>query len=478
MQGDLIAAVLDYEYRFQSQALSGQCGAFLQGMLLTADIPENEAYNRLDFLLKSAQEAKIASHKAALVCQVMTGVAQHQGFSGEFEEIKWEMLISKTLQALPSLASLQARLRDLVLERVGTGLQSALDKAQNTDFGLEIGEVLIQKWELLGEKTRNQLSPSAVRFLAGEIVSNSAEVTAEIATSEERNSLLSVYLYLRLLVLGKSAQFASYSACLQAAKGLFSTPQFDHLSIYLPKVPVTPIIPASEQFRMIYARIRSDVGQGKFAEIEEITRDLKQCAATEEGREAIWRGVVELVKAEDGSKKAVLAWKLLVSGLKGLEMCSEQQWAELSSSHISRPVERPNTGKRWRKVVAVEPREEAKGQSVLSEESKAIPEKTENVAKPSKRKRNHHKEGKAADSVPSQALKQPMEGTSQAPLPSEDNTQALTSLTEASKATLTTAIYAGPFNSDLNPWDLPDKPTPKQPKPRKSEPKQSSGPSA
>ena len=447
MQAALLAAVVDYDYRFPSPMLSAACGSFLQGMLLTADIPENEAYARLDFLSKAAQEAKIASHKAALVCQVMTAIAQNQCFPAEFEEIKWGMLVTRTLQALPSLTSLQARLSDLVQDRVGAGLQSALDRAPHADSGLEIGKVLIQKWELLGEKARNQLSPMAVRFLAGQTVSDSAQVTAEIANSEGRNSLLGAYLYLRLFALGKGAQLVGFSACLQAAKSLLSTTQLDHLSTYLPKAPTAPTVSASEQFRQIYARIRSDVDQGKSIQMERITTDLRQCAATETGKEAIWRGVVELVNAGDGSQKAALAWKWLVSGMKSLEMCSEQQWAELNAPLIRQPVEKPSTG-RWRKVIPAERKEEAKAPSMHSEESKAVPVEVPSAATPAKRKRNKPKGPKLADSVPSE----------QPSLPSKDTTQALTPLTEASTATLTTAIYDGPFNSALNPWDLPDKP--------------------
>ena len=442
MQGEMLAAVVDGEYAPIVGKLGSGCGVFLQGMVFARDIAEEKACDQLELLAKAAFEARISPQKAALACKVVTSIAQNQCFPGILEETQWGKLVIRAVQALPDLGTLEDKLRGVVLERLGTGLKSVLERVRIEGVRLELAAKLREKWIFLGENTKNRLSSRAIRFLLGEIVTESVKITTEISLIAENAALLGVFLYLRLFDMAKSAQIAEYPACLQASNQLFSPLQLENLFTYLPAQASTPSPTPCDLFRSLYAQIRSEMDQGARIPADKIAAEMRKWAVSEGEKQEIWRVARDMIDAS--GKGAGSTWKLLLSSMKTGGFGGGKQWNEVNNAVNRKYADKPESGKRWRKVTPAEakalpqPEEEIKAQSEAT--STAVPlqithKNRETQAKPS---------AETATSAVPEAYLEPS-----------------TVPNEATNGDKIATVYSGPYDSSLNPWDLPDKPLPR-----------------
>lgn len=450
MQGEMLAAVVDCEYAPIGGKLGTACGSFLQGMVFVREIAEEKAGDQLDLLSKAGFEARIAAHKAVLACKAVTTIAQNQCFPGILEELQWGKLVIRAIQALPDLGTLGDQLREVVLERLGMGLKSVLERVTIEGIRLELAAKLREKWIFLGENTKNRLSSLAIRFLLGEIVAESVKITTEISQIAENASLVGVFLYLRLMDMMKSAQIADYSACLQAANRLFSPVQLENLSASLPLRVPTPSPIACDIFRDLYAQIRSEIDQGTRLQADKIAADLRKWAVSEGEKLEIWRVAGDMMERDDSGKGAGLTWKLLLSVMKNGGFGGGKQWNELNNTLNRKYADKRESGKKWRKVIPPEAKEETKALPLPKEEVKAQSEATSTTATP----QITHKSRETAKSATSEAILEPK--------------QASTVPKDATNGDQIATIYSGPYDSSLNPWDLPDKPLPRAKKSKKT----------
>lgn len=372
MQTVLLAAVTRSEYRIPADLLP--TGPFLQGLLLA--VPESDSYAHLDLLVKAAADSKVVSHRAVLACKVMKAVAEMQDFATVFEETKCVMLVKRTLMALTAVDTLGNALRERVVEAVGNGIRCVLEKAKAAGSFQELAVTLREKCVLLGEKTLNRLSPMAARFLAGENTPNSAEITAEVAVIAGSNPLLTAFLYLRLLDLANSSESSHSRECLQAAQSLFSSKQLERLSDSLPKAVISVAPPSAgaviDQFRRIYAQVRSDVHNGTHVDADKIASDLSGIAGNEGDKRAIWETAISMMKAEEAGKEPGLVWKLVLFGMHKLMLYTGKQWFELNDTLNRKFGNSRQNG--WKKVgTNAEPREESKAAKEEARTSQPVP---------------------------------------------------------------------------------------------------------
>lgn len=448
MQGEMLAAVIDCDYTSIGQKLGSVCGSFVQGMVYAWESTEEKACDQLELLIKAAFEAGNTAQKAVLTCKILTNITQNQCFAGILEENQWGKLVIRAIEVLPDLKTLVGnRLYEAVLKTLETALNSVLERVKSEGIRQELGIKLREKWGFLGGNVKKGLSLMGIRFLLGEIVTESVEITREIVKIGENVALLRVFLYFRLIDMGKSPQIADFSACLEASNQLFSPILQENLSIYLHLKAFSPIPTAFDLFHSLYDEIRSEIALEIPIKAEKIAANMRKWTISEEEIGKIARNMME---KDDSSKEAGLTWKSLLSGMKNGEFGRGKMWNELNNTLNRKYVDTRETGKRWRKVVRTEtkaPEEEIKAQSQAA--TATVPLQITHInreiaANPS------------TETDKSTAFEGFLEPKQSSTVPSE-----------ATNSSQIATIYSGPYDSSLNPWDLPDKPLPRTKKPKK-----------